>query len=95
MEKGIFNYDNAKVLKLDTNQLNENIKVIDDVFKNYEQIEPTIEIEKGTTELKLNGHFIASIIGPINVNKLNSLYVDEDFYHTYNELIVKYTEVKE
>ncbi|HHO1397941.1 TPA: hypothetical protein ACRT0S_002692, partial [Staphylococcus aureus] len=27
MEKGIFNYDNANVLKLDTNQLNENIKV--------------------------------------------------------------------
>lgn len=42
MEKGIFNYDNANVLKLDTNQLNENIKVIDDIFKNYEQIEPTI-----------------------------------------------------
>ncbi|SUL68422.1 Uncharacterised protein [Staphylococcus aureus] len=33
MEKGIFNYDNANVLKLDTNQLNENIKVIDDIFK--------------------------------------------------------------
>lgn len=43
MEKGIFNYDNANVLKLDTNQLNENIKVIDDIFKNYEQIEPTIK----------------------------------------------------
>ncbi|HHU5446463.1 TPA: hypothetical protein ACUIDS_000874, partial [Staphylococcus aureus] len=23
------------------------------------------------------------------------LYVEEEFYHTYNELIVKYTEVKE
>ncbi|HHQ1824524.1 TPA: hypothetical protein ACSO9U_002338, partial [Staphylococcus aureus] len=22
-------------------------------------------------------------------------YVEEEFYHTYNELIVKYTEVKE
>ncbi|MCT1748974.1 hypothetical protein M3B87_04700 [Staphylococcus aureus] len=69
MEKGIFNYDNANVLKLDTNQLNENIKVIDD--------------------------FIASIISPLNLNKLNNLYVEEEFYHTYNELIVKYTEVKE
>ncbi|API79037.1 hypothetical protein [Staphylococcus argenteus] len=95
MEKGIFNYDNAKVLKLDSNQLNENIKVFNDVFKNYEQLEPTIEIENGKLVLKLNGHFIASIIGPLNVNKLNNLYVDEDFYHTYNELIVKYTEVKE
>ena len=81
MEKGIFNYDNANVLKLDTNQLNENIKVIDDIFKNYEQIEPTIEVENGNTKLKLN--------------KLNNLYVEEEFYHTYNELIVKYTEVKE
>ncbi|MEO4456051.1 hypothetical protein ABH442_12740, partial [Staphylococcus aureus] len=62
MEKGIFNYDNANVLKLDTNQLNENIKVIDDIFKNYEQIEPTIEVENGNTKLKLNGYFIASII---------------------------------
>ncbi|HBC4487524.1 TPA: hypothetical protein O5T61_001881, partial [Staphylococcus aureus] len=53
MEKGIFNYDNANVLKLDTNQLNENIKVIDDIFKNYEQIEPTIEVENGNTKLKL------------------------------------------
>ncbi|HFN8594683.1 hypothetical protein FE70_11940, partial [Staphylococcus aureus] len=26
---------------------------------------------------------------------LNNLYVEEEFYHTYNELIVKYTEVKE
>ncbi|HFQ6565286.1 TPA: hypothetical protein ACRXNX_002279, partial [Staphylococcus aureus] len=25
----------------------------------------------------------------------NNLYVEEEFYHTYNELIVKYTEVKE
>ncbi|HDI7595970.1 TPA: hypothetical protein PO206_002410, partial [Staphylococcus aureus] len=67
MEKGIFNYDNANVLKLDTNQLNENIKVIDDIFKNYEQIEPTIEIENGNTKLKLklNGYFIASIISPL------------------------------
>ncbi|HGT0944120.1 TPA: hypothetical protein ACSPCP_001903, partial [Staphylococcus aureus] len=24
-----------------------------------------------------------------------NLYVEEEFYHTYNELIVKYTEVKE
>lgn len=95
MEKGIFNYDNANVLKLDTNQLNENIKVIDDIFKNYEQIEPTIEIENGNTKLKLNGYFIASIISPLNLNKLNNLYVEEEFYHTYNELIVKYTEVKE
>ncbi|HCZ0582796.1 hypothetical protein [Staphylococcus aureus] len=93
MEKGIFNYDNANVLKLDTNQLNENIKVIDDIFKNYEQIEPTIEVENGNT--KLNGYFIASIISPLNLNKLNNLYVEEEFYHTYNELIVKYTEVKE
>lgn len=95
MEKGIFNYDNANVLKLDTNQLNENIKVIDDIFKNYEQIEPTIEIENVNTKLKLNGYFIASIIRPLNLNKLNNLYVEEEFYHTYNELIVKYTEVKE
>lgn len=95
MEKGIFNYDNANVLKLDTNQLNENIKVIDDIFKNYEQIDPTIEIENGNTKLKLNGYFIASIISPLNLNKLNNLYVEEEFYHTYNELIVKYTEVKE
>ncbi|HCV0767880.1 TPA: hypothetical protein OVM90_001121 [Staphylococcus aureus] len=95
MEKGIFNYDNANVLKLDTNQLNENIKVIDDIFKNYEQIEPTIEIENGNTKLKLNRYFIASIISPLNLNKLNNLYVEEEFYHTYNELIVKYTEVKE
>lgn len=95
MEKGIFNYDNANVLKLDTNQLNENIKVIDDIFKNYEQIEPTIEIENGNTKLKLNGYFIASIISPLNLNKLNNLYVEEEIYHTYNELIVKYTEVKE
>ncbi|HFV7312828.1 TPA: hypothetical protein ACH98I_000828 [Staphylococcus aureus] len=58
MEKGIFNYDNANVLKL-------------------------------------NGYFIASIISPLNLNKLNNLYVEEEFYHTYNELIVKYTEVKE
>ncbi|HCY0386734.1 TPA: hypothetical protein O0350_002911 [Staphylococcus aureus] len=95
MEKGIFNYDNANVLKLDTNQLNENIKVIDDIFKNYEQIEPTIEVENGNTKSKLNGYFIASIISPLNLNKLNNLYVEEEFYHTYNELIVKYTEVKE
>ncbi|HAR5389125.1 hypothetical protein ABH456_04410 [Staphylococcus aureus] len=95
MEKGIFNYDNANVLKLDTNQLNENIKVIDDIFKNYEQIDPTIEIENGNTKLKLNGYFIASIISLLNLNKLNNLYVEEEFYHTYNELIVKYTEVKE
>ncbi|HDE3166624.1 TPA: hypothetical protein PC947_001717 [Staphylococcus aureus] len=95
MEKGIFNYDNANVLKLDTNQLNENIKVIDDIFKNYEQIEPTIEVENGNTKLKLNRYFIASIISPLNLNKLNNLYVEEEFYHTYNELIVKYTEVKE
>ncbi|MFS6692947.1 hypothetical protein WHL55_14210, partial [Staphylococcus aureus] len=47
MEKGIFNYDNANVLKLDTNQLNENIKVIDDIFKNYDHIETNIEIENG------------------------------------------------
>lgn len=94
-KRGIFNYDNANVLKLDTNQLNENIKVIDDIFKNYEQIEPTIEIENGNTKLKLNGYFIASIISPLNLNKLNNLYVEEEFYHTYNELIVKYTEVKE
>ncbi len=67
MEKGIFNYDNANVLKLDTNQLNENIKVIDDIFKNYEQIEPTIEVENGNTKLKLNGYFIASIISPLKV----------------------------
>ncbi|CXL42056.1 Uncharacterised protein [Staphylococcus aureus] len=60
MEKGIFNYDNANVLKLDTNQLNENIKVIDDIFKNYEQIELTIEVENGNTKLKLNGYFIES-----------------------------------
>ncbi|HHO6522166.1 TPA: hypothetical protein ACRVNC_002207, partial [Staphylococcus aureus] len=80
---------------LDTNQLNENIKVIDDIFKNYEQIEPTIEVENGNTKLKLNGYFIASIISPLNLNKLNNLYVEEEFYHTYNELIVKYTEVKE
>ncbi|HDP2070979.1 TPA: hypothetical protein ACOGBL_001645 [Staphylococcus aureus] len=95
MEKGIFNYDNANVLKLDTNQLNENIKVIDDIFKNYEQIEPTIEVENGNTKLKLNRYFIASIISSLNLNKLNNLYVEEEFYHTYNELIVKYTEVKE
>ncbi|EOD8583168.1 hypothetical protein ACJRLS_002941, partial [Staphylococcus aureus] len=44
---------------------------------------------------KLNGYFIASIISPLNLNKLNNLYVEEEFYHTYNELIVKYTEVKE
>lgn len=65
MEKGIFNYDNANVLKLDTNQLNENIKVIDDIFKNYEQIEPTIEIENGNTKLKLNGYFICVNYKPI------------------------------
>ncbi len=67
MEKGIFNYDNANVLKLDTNQLNENIKVIDDIFKNYEQIDPTIEIENGNTKLKLNGYFIASIIDKVRI----------------------------
>ncbi|MDI1734270.1 hypothetical protein QI429_10030, partial [Staphylococcus aureus] len=49
----------------------------------------------GNTKLKLNGYFIASIISPLNLNKLNNLYVEEEFYHTYNELIVKYTEVKE
>ncbi|AMO52164.1 TPA: hypothetical protein O9691_002455 [Staphylococcus aureus] len=95
MEKGIFNYDNANVLKLDTNQLNENIKVIDDIFKNYEQIEPTIEIEKGNAILKLNGYFVASILETLNLNRVKKLYVDEDYYYTYNELIVKYTEVKE
>lgn len=67
MEKGIFNYDNANVLNLDTNQLNENIKVIDDIFKNYEQIDPTIEIENGNTKLKLNGYFIASIIDKVRI----------------------------
>lgn len=61
MEKGIFNYDNANVLKLDTNQLNENIKVIDDIFKNYEQIEPTIEVENGNTKLKLNGYLLRQL----------------------------------
>ncbi|HCY7018414.1 TPA: hypothetical protein O1395_002628 [Staphylococcus aureus] len=95
MEKGVFNYDNANVLKLDTNQLNENIKVIDDIFKNYEQIEPTIEIEKGNAILKLNGYFVASILETLNLNRVKKLYVDEDYYYTYNELIVKYTEVKE
>ncbi len=38
---------------------------------------------------------LTSIISPLNLNKLNNLYVEEEFYHTYNELIVKYTEVKE
>ena len=66
--KGIFNYDNANVLKLDTNQLNENIKKSLTIYlKNYEQIEPTIEIENGNTKLKLNGYFIASIISPLNL----------------------------
>ncbi|MGK8928289.1 hypothetical protein ACRS8M_00005, partial [Staphylococcus aureus] len=53
MEKGIFNYDNANVLKLDTNQLNENIKVIDDIFKNYEQIDPTKVLRGGSLGSKL------------------------------------------
>ncbi len=65
MEKGIFNYDNANVLKLDTNQLNENIKVIDDIFKNYEQIEPTIEVENGNTKLKIKWIFYCVNYKPI------------------------------
>ncbi|EWC64733.1 hypothetical protein W893_14310, partial [Staphylococcus aureus subsp. aureus ST 1413] len=31
----------------------------------------------------------------LNLNRVKKLYVDEDYYYTYNELIVKYTEVKE
>lgn len=95
MEKGIFNYDNVNVLKLDINQLNENIKVIDDIFKNYEQIDLIIEIENGNIKLKLNGYFIVLIISLLNLNKFNNLYVEEEFYYIYNELIVKYIEVKE
>lgn len=95
MEKRIVNYDDANILKLDMNQVRCNKLVVDDIFKDYEQIKPTIEIEKGNANLKLNGYFVASILETLNLNRVKKLYVDEDYYYTYNELIVKYTEVKE
>ncbi|HGZ8568306.1 TPA: hypothetical protein ACOF7U_002463 [Staphylococcus aureus] len=95
MKKRIVNYDDANILKLDMNQVRCNKLVVDDIFKDYEQIKPTIEIEKGNAILKLNGYFVASILETLNLNRVKKLYVDEDYYYTYNELIVKYTEVKE
>ncbi|MBS3218832.1 hypothetical protein KCW02_08655 [Staphylococcus aureus] len=95
MEKRIVNYDDANILKLDMNQVRCNKLVVDDIFKDYEQIKPKIEIEKGNAILKLNGYFVASILETLNLNRVKKLYVDEDYYYTYNELIVKYTEVKE
>ncbi|SUJ49344.1 Uncharacterised protein [Staphylococcus aureus] len=95
MEKRIVNYDDANIIKLDMNQVRCNKLVVDDIFKDYEQIKPTIEIEKGNVILKLNGYFVASILETLNLNRVKKLYVDEDYYYTYNELIVKYTEVKE
>ncbi len=51
MEKGIVNYDDANILKLDMNQVRCNKLVVDDIFKDYEQINPTIEIVKGNAIL--------------------------------------------
>lgn len=57
MEKRIVNYDDANILKLDMNQVRCNKLVVDDIFKDYEQIKPTIEIEKGNANFKIEWLF--------------------------------------
>ncbi|MDG5080364.1 hypothetical protein MUA83_14020 (plasmid) [Staphylococcus aureus] len=90
--RNIYNYDDSKILKLDSNLLQDNFEQVDNIFKNFECITPSFEVINENIALKLNGVFISTIHEDIDISKITNLYIDEEYYFSYNELVIKYTE---
>lgn len=84
-----YNYNNELILKLNKIEVQKNNEKISEVFKDYEILKPKIVFNGSNPYLALNQIIVAEIENYSSLETFSNIYVDEDYYYNYGELIIK------
>lgn len=83
-----YNYNNELILKLNKIEVQKITKNFWS-FKDYEILKPKIIFNGSNPYLALNHIIVAEIENYSSLETFSKIYVDEDYYYNYGELIIK------